>query len=646
MGIKRIILVILLVLGLYLMPAVSASVAVSGANSAYNIGDKLDTTITLIPANNTYDFLTSKLVCGADEVIIYKTPLSANMGEAQNLPISVNLNKVLIGDLNGNCHINALYGAESADSNNFEISAAINVSAQAEKVLFDPNEAIKISGTAVKNNGNPANGFVDVNLWTGTSSSSVKDGKFSASLAVPADTPGGSYNLTVHAYERDDIGRITNEGSYVIAVRVNQVLKSIDIALSSPTINPGDDLTYTILAYDQADNEIKEKDSSVAINHVNESLFAKEVVKSGNANTFQTRSNYTSGEWIIAAKIDNMSSNKLFNIPAVENVSYNLENSTLIVSNNGNIEYKKTVTIYIGNDKFDKEIELKIGEVKKYTLSAPDGEYYIEVDDGKTYQLGKVSLTGSAIGISDLDSEAKSNLLIIIWLLVIIVLLILAIYYYKKVYKGPYYGSAPKTSFVRKSFARTPPVDAGNMIQSGEKQESSVVTLKIKNMEEIERVPGPATEALSKITFKAKGAKARVYADGAYRTFVFAEALTKEKDNNMKAIKLAKEIERDLNEHNRKFAQKIDFGIGINSGEMIVEAMQGNVKFHSLGNLIIFAKKMAENANREIFVSDILYRKLLGKIKGEKVREQNYWKVGSIVDRGQHSEFINRFLKK
>ena len=41
-----------------------------------------------------------------------------------------------------------------------------------------------------------------------------------------------------------------------------------------------------------------------------------------------------------------------------------------------------------------------------------------------------------------------------------------------------------------------------------------------------------------------------------------------------------------MKEHNKKFSDKIDFGIGINSGEIINKMEDGKLKFTALGNFI------------------------------------------------------------
>jgi len=144
---------------------------------------------------------------------------------------------------------------------------------------------------------------------------------------------------------------------------------------------------------------------------------------------------------------------------------------------------------------------------------------------------------------------------------------------------------------------------------------------------------------------QAKRVGAKIYVDGDYRVIVFSPILTKSMDNNIKAIKIARDISNILAEHNRKYADKIDFGIGISSGEMIVESREGKFRFTSTGNTIGMAKKISGSSKGELLISEKIRRKALGKIKTTKIPTMDYYRVRDIVDRDEHKEFVSRFKK-
>jgi uncharacterized protein with ACT and thioredoxin-like domain len=75
-----------------------------------------------------------------------------------------------------------------------------------------------------------------------------------------------------------------------------------------------------------------------------------------------------------------------FDILEKNEVSVMIINKTLVVSNKGNIPYNKSIVVKIGNETRIIEAILGIDDLQKFVLTAPDGEYDIEVvADGETY---------------------------------------------------------------------------------------------------------------------------------------------------------------------------------------------------------------------------------------------------------------------
>ena len=84
-----------------------------------------------------------------------------------------------------------------------------------------------------------------------------------------------------------------------------------------------------------------------------------------------------------------------------------------------------------------QELDIKVGETKKYQIKAPEGNYAVVVYDGKDqYDLGNQYLSenssrkmisfisGAAIQLKDLDSLSdSSNINLLIWLVIILVLI-------------------------------------------------------------------------------------------------------------------------------------------------------------------------------------------------------------------------------
>lgn len=318
-----------------------------------------------------------------------------------------------------------------------------------------------------------------------------------------------------------------------------------------------------------------------------------------------------------------------------------MTNTTLIVSNTGNVPYDKVVEVSFGDVKELTNIKLQVGESKELQLVAPDGNYEIQIDDGSQYShLGTAFLTGNAISIRDIGNRFTGNLWTIVWILVILILLVAATILVRRYLKNKKATKSFTPIKITKSILpKSPPA---NLIDKGQKQESSIISLKIKNFDDLNKF---SLQALDSALWKAKESGAKIYSDANYRLVILSPILTKTKDNNYKAIFLAQVIERTLNQYNKHSKLKIDFGIGVHSGELVVESKEGKFKFISMGNAITLPKKISSHSNKEVLISEPLHRKTSAKVKVQKLQDANLWRVKRIIDRSEYEDFIKGFIR-
>ena len=102
---------------------------------------------------------------------------------------------------------------------------------------------------------------------------------------------------------------------------------------------------------------------------------------------------------------------------------------------------------------------------------------------------------------------------------------------------------------------------------------------------------------------------------------IFIPKITKERENEFRAVNTAKEIESIIRNHNRLFQQKIHFGIGVHSGQIGVEMSKAHqIKFVSLDNTLSITKRIADHSDGPVYISEPLHRKTIGKIRAEKLQ--------------------------
>ena len=189
----------------------------------------------------------------------------------------------------------------------------------------------------------------------------------------------------------------------------------IKINMAQETINPGENLTFSVEVYDDSNAQINTL-VDISIEDANKNFVINKQIQSGKEETISLDKNAPFGYWKLVAKYTDSQDNKiedyyLFNVEVKENVEFSLDGDVLKITNFGNSVYEKTIQIVIGDTIGTKPVRLDIGESMTLRLTAPEGSYNIRVTDGKnTITRSNVALTGNVIGILDSKSTSRTDI--------------------------------------------------------------------------------------------------------------------------------------------------------------------------------------------------------------------------------------------
>ena len=441
-------------------------------------------------------------------------------------------------------------------------------------------------------------------------------------------------------------------------IEVQQVIRNIDLTFNFESIVPGNELLFTPFLYDQAGN-YGEGDVALRVYMPDKTLFLEKLSKASEVNSIMLGLNYTPGFWEVDASTETLEITKQFFVEELRMLDSRLELGKLIVTNIGNVPYNGFVEIFIGNKSQIKTINLTMGESREFKLGAPDGDYDILFNDGNLRFLGSTFLTGKAIGI---DEEGVGSLFgnfwVWIWALVVAIVFVVIMIFLRKYLRNKSFSKMPNIITPGGKLVSQPlgvstqkagvMSASGGSMDSGVRQEASIVALKIKNLAVLKGTRGMDSpmEVVEDALSHAKTSGAKVYVDEDYRLIIFIPLITKEKENDLRAINTAKYMADLFEKHNKVSAYKIEFGAGIHSGQLAVESKDKNIKFVSMDNTIVIAKRIAESSNGNILLSDNVHRKVLGKIRAEKIAGTNFWQLKKFVDREDYSDFVQKFLNK
>lgn len=630
------------ILALSLTSYVSASIGIGQPEKLYNAGDSFSTKFNISSSSAKSDFLSQKIVCGNGEVEIFKNPYSIKAGEMKSGEISFDFDKFLIDDLLGNCYLSIEFGGEKTNSQDFKLSREINVSAELNKTLFNPLEKVLINGIGIKENGKypSGNASLDISAMGIYLSKTLNAGKFSFEFEIPEDAKAIEYSGEIRIDEKDEYGNIINSGNYPISIKVNQIAKSLDVAVSGKNIQPGEDFSFTPIIEDQA-GDVFNGQTKAGLYSPSGKIYYETNAESNKASTYNFNSSSSAGNWVLKVIYGELSTEKSIEIIAKENISFNLVNETLYISNLGNMNYDKEISVKIGEVQQNLRVALDIGQSKTYKLYAKNGVYEISlVEENKNYALGEAYLTGNAVKIKEGSQFFRLNNSYL-WVLLIILLISAGVYYYRKGIKREYVGK--HSSFLPQPKFTKLDMDKVKIQNESVKRDCTVVALKIKNAAHLRNSANNALETIDKALSEGNSINGKIKIDGDYQIIMFAQPKSG-LDKSVDAVKAAIKIQNVLKEYNLNYSGKIDFGIGINYGNLIIENKEGKLNFISTDNTISLAKRIAQEANESILLSDKIRTKIISGIKSE--REGEFWKISRVVNRSQHSDFINNFKKK
>ncbi len=669
-------LIISLVFVILLTSIISAEIMINQQPiEIYNLGDSITIPVTIKTTNLASGLFQMDLLCDGQQVNFYKNGIKLSAGEEKDLESSLILTEDMIKNLKGDCKVKAIFLGDYVLTNEFKISDLINIQLDTKKTDFNPEESMLIEGKAIKENMGEVNGFIELELVSDDASKSITQlgtinkGFFSINILLPKNVKAGTYSLKLNAYEKDSEEHITNNGLFTgYTILIKQIPTNLEIIFENQEINPGENLKVKAVLHDQTGEKIG-SNAIISIKNSDSKILEQIEKPTDEFLEYPIAYNEPPAEWKVVAASNKLTAESIFKIKEKQDIKVTLINKTLILTNIGNVPYNKTLLVKIGNTTINLDTKnLGVDKTEKYTLVAPEGKYSIEVYDTNNENKLKemvVLAGGEEIGVFPATGYAVSKGVIklvrhpLAWFFIIGILGFIAFMTVKKGYRKSFIGYVNKKEqdktaetggvFLRKkSIIKTNNKAELSLSIKGEKQDVSLICLKIKNLAEIESKKGNAEETLQKIVNIAEEKKAVTYEDQNNLFFILIPIKTKTFKNERNAVDIAQKIKEILTNHNKMFKQRIETGVSLNYGTAIVKQEKDSMKFMSLGTLITTAKKIASISEGEIYLSDKIKDKLGSEVRGEKIEKDNMtvYTIKQINDSEDNKKFIKSFLNR
>ncbi len=569
--------------------------------------------------------------------------------------MKIPLIKDYIGNSTGDCKFKASINTEETTTSKFEISNKINLDIKLDKEKYNPGEIATLSLTAVKKNKKVLKGFGKINGIIKTTKE-ITDGKFVEKFQIPETIESGEYTLEIFVYDELE-GKILNSENKTISFKVNQVPTFIQISLANDKAIPGKDFKISTEIIDQAGVKMDGLITLTILSPENNEKILK--VKSGDSIKLNLPFNSTAGTWRILPSYEKLLSEKNFEVLEIQKININLEGSLLTIKNIGNVKYNKSIDVRIGEKIKTLKLNINKGETRKFNLNAPNGEYTVKIKSGEKAIEKNILLTGNAISINDSEGINIFSKFPLIWIFLILIISAAGIIFFRKGGKASklkqkkilkLFNKKKKTTIKPNGKIEKPKIKTtgaeSTLVLSGEKSQASIISLKISNMKTLGK---NAKKELLEILKSAKEAKGMIERKDDYLMIIFSPLTTKTFHNEILAVKTGKKLFDSLKEYNKKFKDKIEFNIGINSGEIISTLEEGKLKYTSLKNTIILSRKISDVSKGKILISDNLKNKIPREVKIEKsstIGKNVIYELIEVKDRAANNEKLKSILKR
>lgn len=183
---------------------------------------------------------------------------------------------------------------------------------------------------------------------------------------------------------------------------------NIEIKLDKNVFQQNEKVGYTILLFDDANSQIQDQ-VNIEFIDATEIQQREQTVNSNEHQEMDLGVNANYGYWKIIATYKGQEVTRIFSIQSNDEIKLEIINDELVITNIGNIFYSKTVQIVIGSVVEAKEVKLGIGQSTSLKLLAPEGNYNVQVTDGKnSISKQDVFLSGEAVAVLSQEEQGSS----------------------------------------------------------------------------------------------------------------------------------------------------------------------------------------------------------------------------------------------
>lgn len=370
--------VILLLTLLLVLPVVLADITITTDQNAYNLGNRIKASASVMQPNNFEGLFKLTILCGnyKYEYLSAAISLEANFRRAVNPLDDPPVRSEMLGEciITGDLLTNDNIMIEEKNSNGFSVTNQLTVLPVKTKITALPGDSILISGIVNEAFGNNVlKASTKITLDNGSYTVEAVGGKFNLTIELPKNIKSGKHAIGISSFDSKN-----NFGDASIELDVTAIPTYIKLDLSDSQLLPGAKLGIVSSLYDQADDLINAS-LDLELESPSKNKVFRKIVQS-NENIGYEFSQYAEpGLYLLTSNYKNLLAKTNVNITTIREVKIKYENETVFIENIGNVPFEDELTFILES------------ELKKYPITKiirVDPSKILNIDLSKEVPLG------------------------------------------------------------------------------------------------------------------------------------------------------------------------------------------------------------------------------------------------------------------
>lgn len=359
--------------------SVSAELGITTDKGVYNFGDEIVLSYAFSRDQDFSGLMKLSLFCHNFDLDFYTLPTNIFAGARQEVtvpPLSVSPAML------GRCYVAANATSydkavnESGVSGFFNVTNALSVAVDTDKVFYLPAESVEVSGLVGKSHEFPAK--VMMRFLETDYTSNVVNNSFAYSIKLSKSIRSGRHALDFLV--NDSYG---NSGSVSGVFAVEAVPTRLVPALSQQSVKPQQPFDVSAVVYDQAGDFMK---SSVefAVTDETGAVVLSASNDTGFNVTFAFPAGQKPGRYTVTFSALGLNESSPLVVEEVEEAAVSFNNRTVVLRNIGNVNYAKSFNISLSGATKSyvivQDVELAPGQVFEVDLTNKVSEGTYSVD--------------------------------------------------------------------------------------------------------------------------------------------------------------------------------------------------------------------------------------------------------------------------